>query len=470
MANLHNDFNEAGLKDSGYAEVLDRLLKEGRERKNYFITGQAGTGKTTLIRTFCSENEDKNIVTLASTGIAAINCKGQTIHSFFKFPIGYLEPNYANSDTPYVNVINNLDIMIIDEISTVRSDLFNAIDRSLKQIRNNKLPFGGVQLIVVGDLYQLPPIVGWKENIKRGSTMKSEREVLQELYRGFYFFNSDAFRNGQFDIISLNHIFRQLEGSFREILKSIRMNRTSGNVRNALYQLVSDRNSYEASRTHTVLSPTNERVDKINKQRLDELPSDLEKFVADIKGEFGKTLHPLDEELNLKVGAKVMLTRNDPEGRWVNGTTGEISRFEEDHVVVKNDQNSLLLHVERVTWENSIFELNKKVNKIVLKTIGTFTQFPLKLAYAITIHKSQGLTLDRVYVDFGNGMFAHGQTYVAFSRARTMEGLEISRMPSSRDMRFDRNATILERQIEIIEEKEGWYSIGQIRRQDGALI
>lgn len=470
MTNLHKEFNESGLKESGYSEVLDRLLKEGREQKNYFVTGQAGTGKTTLIRTFCSENEDKNIVTLASTGIAAINCRGQTIHSFFKFPIGYLEPNYANTETPYVNVINNLDIMIIDEISTVRSDLFNAIDRSLKSIRNNKLPFGGVQLIVVGDLYQLPPIVGWKKEIKRDRTMKSEQEVLQELYGGFYFFDSAAFRNGQFNVISLNHIFRQPPGSFRDILKSIRKNRITSSVRNALSELVSDRTSYEASKTHTVLSPTNDRVNSINKQRLDELPADLEKFVADIKGEFGKTLHPLDEELNLKIGAKVMLTRNDPEGRWVNGTTGEIIDFQEDYVIVMNDLNSKKLFVERVTWENSIFELNKKDNKVILKTIGTFTQFPLKLAYAITIHKSQGLTLDRVYVDFGKGMFAHGQTYVAFSRASNIKGLEISRVPYERDLRFDRNATKLERQIEIVEESEGWYSIGQLKRQDGALI
>lgn len=470
MPSLHNDTEEPGSQDPGYSEVLDRLLDETRERKNYFITGQAGTGKTTLIKTFCEENEDKNIVTLASTGIAAINCRGQTIHSFFKFPIGYLEPNYANSETPSINVIKNLDIMIIDEISTVRSDLFNAIDRSLKLIRSNKLPFGGVQVIVVGDLYQLAPIVGWKENIKRGGTLRRESDVLNELYGGVYFFDCDAFKNGQFDVISLNNIFRQTHGLYREILKSIRKNRISRNVENSLFDLVSDRTAYEASRTHTVLSPTNDRVDRINKKRLDDLPADMETFFAEIKDVFGENLYPVEEELCLKVGAKVMLTRNDSEGRWVNGTTGEVVDFLEEYVIVRSDRHNELLHVEKVTWENSVFELDKEKNKVVMRTIGKFTQFPLKLAYAITIHKSQGLTLDRVYIDFGKGMFAHGQTYVAFSRARTLEGLEISRVPNFRDLQIDKNATKLDKQIEILEEKKGWYSIGRLRRQDGELI
>lgn len=470
MTSIFNEGQRVDVHDSGYSEILDRLLYEGRKQKNYFISGQAGTGKTTLIKTFCEENEHKNIVTLASTGIAAINCRGQTIHSFFKFPIGYFEPNYANSETPYVNVIKNLDIMIIDEISTVRSDLFNAIDRSLKRIRNNKQPFGGVQMIVVGDLYQLSPIARRENNINQKGEMKSEVEVLKELYGGIYFFNSEAFKNGQFNVISLKHFFRYHENEFLQILKSIRENDILPHVVDSFREWVSRKSAYQASETHVVLSPTNKRVNEINQKRLNELPSELETFVADIKGEFGQNLYPLDEELGLKVGAKVMLTRNDPDRRWVNGTTGIVTGFEEEIVFVTCDGNSEPYPIEKVTWENSVYEFNKKENKIISRTIGKFTQFPLKLAYAITIHKSQGITLDKVFIDLEGRIFAHGQAYVAFSRARTMDGIEISRVPNYRNFPFDRNAIQLEKQIEIIEEKRDWYSVGRIKRQDGAML
>ena len=457
--------------DSGYDELLERLRDGTENRTNFYVTGEAGTGKTTLIKRFTEGNFDKNIVVLASTGLAAINCGGQTIHSFFKFPLGYLDPKYANKDTPYKSTIEKLDILIIDEISTVRSDLFNAVDRSLKRIRNNKQPFGGVQVILVGDLHQLSPIAGWDKNIKRGGTLKSEETLLGEEYGGVYFFQCEAFRNGQFEVISLKHFYRQHEEKFLRILNSIRSNQITSFVKNMMDDLVSQSSAYQASDTHTILSPTNKMVDEINRKRLDALPAEKKSFVAEIVGTFSDKIYPSEADMKLKVGAKVMMIRNDPNGRWVNGTTGVVTEFNEDgNIHVQCAGRSYPYEVEKVTWENCIFEFDKQKDKIVSKAIGKFTQFPLKLAYAITIHKSQGLTLDKVYIDFGRGMFAHGQAYVAFSRARTLEGLEISRLPSFRDLRFDKTATSLEDYIEIIEEKEDWYSIGRLSRQDGKML
>ena len=470
MTNFLNSTNDSEMLNTGYSKILDKLKKAARDRTNYYITGQAGTGKTTLIKSFCHENSDRNIVVLASTGIAAINCGGQTIHSFFKFPLNYMEPNYATKDTPNISIIKNLDVLIIDEISTVRSDVFNAIDRSLKRIRNNKRPFGGVQVILVGDLHQLSPIAKWEKNIKHGATMKSEEEVLQELYGGIYFFQSDAFQDGEFEVISLKHFFRQHENDFLQILKSIRTNKINNSIRDLLFDRVSKRSSYEASETHTILSPTNKMVDSINLRRLESLATEEENFAASIVGIFERNTHPSEESLRLKVGAKVMLIRNDPDGRWVNGTTGIVKGFEEESIYVTCDGNKEPYAIERATWENCVYEFDKEENKITSNTIGTFTQFPLKLAYAITIHKSQGLTLDKVYIDFGKGMFAHGQAYVAFSRARTLKGLEISRTPTYRDLRFDRNATKLDEEMEIIEENEDWYSVGRLSRHDGAML
>ena len=411
--------------DDIYAAPAEWVSQGAGAQGNLFLTGRAGTGKTTLLRRFL-ELSGEDTVVLAPTGVAAMNIGGQTIHSFFKFPPRLMEPTDIKR-LRNGRVFRAMKTLIIDEVSMVRADMLDAIDKSLKLNRGSKRPFGGVRMILSGDLHQLPPVVG-----------RDEAPILEERYGGSYFFNAPAFKEAEFALLALKHVFRQAEPKFLSLLGAIRSNRVSPADEDILQDLVSDRSAKEASESHVVLTPNNANAYRINQARLAELDSRAATFEARVDGQFEERAYPTEADLELKEGARVMLIKNDPEGRWVNGSLATVEGFNKDSVIVDVDGHAY--EIEPASWEKYRYTVDTETKKVSREVIGTFKQMPLRLAYAVTIHKAQGLTLDKVYIDFDHGMFAHGQAYVAFSRARDLEGLEISRPLRPRDLVTDRAA------------------------------
>lgn len=411
--------------DSIYAAPAKWVASGTGAQGNLFLTGRAGTGKTTMLRKFLAGAGEKAIV-LAPTGVAAMNAGGQTIHSFFKFPPRLIEPTDIKR-LRSTRLVKAIDTMIIDEISMVRSDMLDAIDKSLKLNRASKRPFGGVRMILSGDLHQLPPVVSGQET-----------PILRERYGGSYFFNAPAFKEAEFSLLALKHVFRQAEPRFLALLGALRTGRVTPNDEAVLRGLVSSKSAVEASETHVVLTPNNANAYRINQARLDGLNTRSQVFEADVQGQFEEKAFPTEADLELKEGARVMLIKNDPEGRWVNGTLATVAGFSGSRVIVEIDDH--VYEIEPTAWEKYRYELDPETKKVKREVIGTFKQMPLRLAYAVTIHKAQGLTLDKVFIDFDSGMFAHGQAYVAFSRARSLDGLSISRELRPRDLVLDRDA------------------------------
>ncbi|MGX6649096.1 ATP-dependent DNA helicase [Maricaulaceae bacterium MS644] len=376
-----------------------------------FLTGRAGTGKTTVTRAILRRLGSKAAV-LAPTGVAAMNAGGQTLHSFFRLPPRLITPGDIRR-LRNARTVQALTTLVIDEISMVRSDLMQAVDFSLRLNRDSAEPFGGVRLILVGDLAQLPPIAQGEEGA-----------FLEDHFGGPFFFHAPCFRDAGFTMVELHKVHRQADPDFVEILNAVREGELTDDLAERLNERVTGRSGLEASTTHVVLTATNQAASGINQARLDALLGEPRGFSGKVEGEFDPRLFPTDDPLVLKTGARVMMIRNDPGGRYVNGSIGEVIGFTQDGVKVH--VNGETVTVEKVTWERMRYAADGNSGKLKRETVGSYAQYPLRLAWAMTIHKSQGLTLDKVFMDVSRRLFAHGQAYVALSRARTLEGLELS--------------------------------------------
>ena len=409
-----------------YRTALD-FLRDEREG-HLFVTGRAGTGKSTLLRALQGAL-DAELVVVAPTGLAAVNVGGQTIHSFFGLP-----PRLLRSDdirrSRNGQVMRKLHFLVIDEVSMVRSDLMWAIDQSLRINRGRpREPFGGVRLVLFGDLHQLPPVV-------------QEAEVathLESEFGGPFFFSVPALGEGAGTArLELTQVFRQSDETLISVLNRIRDGEVDEDDLAQLNERVAPIRTLGEGERFVILTPTNAAAHRINAAYLDALPGLAHTYEAGITGDFTAASHPTDSALTLKPGAKVILLRNDPERRWVNGTIARISRLEDKKVMIEVAGREHEL--EPVSWEQRRYAYDKEQEKIVGTVAGTFKQYPVRLAWALTIHKAQGLTLDNVYIDLGRGTFAHGQAYVALSRCRSLEGLALARPLAPRDILFDRSA------------------------------
>ena len=388
--------------------------------EHVFLTGNAGTGKSTLLDNFRHRSQ-KNVAVVAPTGVAALNVHGETIHSFFGFPPNVTPERAAleAKHTKKAKLYKALDILIIDEISMVRADLLDSIDSFLITVRKKKVPFGGVRVIMVGDLHQLPPVV-----------TNQEKDALQSLYETPYFFSSKSFTGlfgglySQLRYIELQTIYRQSDKKFIGILNRIRNNSATDEDLMAINnQVISDGDSID---NYIILTAINEQADKINQARLDEIEGPSYSFRATRTGDFPTQQTPAADTVTLKTGARVMLLNNDSQDRWINGTVGTLFKAESNSVYVKLDGGEVE-RVEPVSWTSYKTTFNPETSLLETKEVGVFKQIPIRLAWAITIHKSQGKTFERVAVDLGRGAFAHGQTYVALSRCTSMSGLRLIR-------------------------------------------
>jgi len=392
--------------------------------KNLFITGKAGCGKSTLLEYF-RQNTNKNHAILAPTGITAIKAKGKTIHSFFKYPARII----TKEDVKILkdrNLLNRLETLLIDESSMIRSDIFDAIDLSLKKNRKNKKPFGGVQIVLFGDLLQLPPVVS-----------SQEKEVIEKFYpKGQYFFNAECFDPEKFVTIELSKIFRQIDKDFINLLNKFRIAKVDPEDFSIINKRVIKENSNLPKET-IILSTRNAKVDEINTSKLNELQTKTFTYEAIVKDEFKENSFPVKKELKLKVNAQIMITKNDisfPQ-KWVNGTLATIEYLSEDEIKIKIKDK--IFNLPKSKWENINYRLNG--NKIIPAVIGTFIQYPIKLAWAATIHRCQGQTFSNVAIDLHEGAFTHGQTYVALSRATSIDGVHLLREIKQSDLIFDKN-------------------------------
>jgi len=446
--NYAQSLNKNELPNHLNEEVFSEIYSLMEETNNsIFITGKAGTGKSTLIEYFKTKTR-KNTVYLAPTGVAAINIKGKTIHSFFKFAPQIITSdeikkiNYKERDT---DIFKKVEIIIIDEISMVRADIIQGIDYILKMYRNNYEPFGGVQMIFIGDMYQLPPVVD-KKDIKithNGKIIFNGHiiDYFQLKYGGPFFFNSDAFKNTMFLFYELNTVFRQKDNEFIDLLNSIRENKINEDTLDILNkQFNVSLDNFEDNRI--TLCTRKGTVQNKNKNMLAKLQTTQLKFDAEVAGSFLKMKpedYPAEKELTLKQGSQIMMLVNDKEGRWVNGSIGIITKLSKDNIVV--NINNIKYTINKNIWETIDYEYDKEMDKLKTIKTGVFIQYPIMLAWAITIHKSQGKTFEKVNIDLDSGAFAHGQTYVALSRCKTLEGIMLKRPVIRKDIIVDDEVT-----------------------------
>lgn len=415
------DFNEE------FRRALDLMENSS---KSVFVTGRAGTGKSTLLTHFRRTTE-KKVVVLAPTGVAALNVGGQTIHSFFRFrPTITMEGVKKVRSESERDIYRNLDTIVIDEISMVRADLLDCVDKFLRlNGPKARKPFGGVQMIFIGDLYQLPPVVA-----------RAEREVFESLYDTPYFYGARVFQAFEMELVELEKVYRQHDEQFIGLLNAIR-NRSIGDegleILNRRYLPEREPPSQDF---YLHLTTTNDLAEQVNSKKLAELKSPARVFKGSIDGEFGREYLPTAVDLKVKAGAQVMMLNNDSAGRWVNGTIGEIARISAKRngdCVIEVDlaDGKSTVEVTPFTWEISSFFAEG--GKLQSEVVGKFTQYPLMLAWAVTIHKAQGKTFDRVIIDFGRGTFVHGQAYVALSRCTSLDGIVLTRPLLKKDILMD---------------------------------
>jgi ATP-dependent DNA helicase PIF1 len=406
-----------------FAAALD-LMENTRE--NVFITGKAGTGKSTLLKLFRARTK-KNVAVCAPTGIAALNVGAQTIHSLFCLPARHLDVE----DPPEImtrNAVAHMDVLVIDEISMVRADMFQMIDYHLRHSRQKHLPFGGVQIIVIGDLFQLPPVV-----------TREASEHFAQYHASPFFFSTRAYEAGNFHFVELSQVHRQADPTFVNILNQVREGQMTAESLRLLNTRVNENQRIEPGMM--VLTTTNSIADKINSDQMRNLSTPPKVFKGWVEGKFkpGAQL-PAPDVLILKEGAQVMFLRNDPMGAYVNGSLGVIEKISDtDGVKVKVNDKSVSVY--RAEWETIGYEYDAYKRKIVEQTLGTYRQLPIQPAWACTIHKSQGRTLDRAFINLGKGAFAPGQLYVALSRLKTFEGVILRRPVGFSDILVDEEVT-----------------------------
>ena len=417
------DFNEE------FVAAFEALDNTGQ---HMFITGKAGTGKSTLLQYF-RQKTTKSLAVLAPTGVAAINIKGQTIHSFFGF-----KPDVTPESVGDIPVrkrrrkmFQELDAVIIDEVSMVRADLMDCIDIFLRLYgpQYNK-PFGGIQMVFFGDLFQLPPVVG-----------RGEEDIFKTHYPTPYFFSAKVFEMLDFKTMQLKKIYRQKDEHFIRLLNAVRDDSVEHHHWEALNRRFKPDHQFSSEDFYIVLTTTNVLAEKVNNQRLKNLSGHAKIYQGAVSGEFERKSLPTPETLELKSGAQVMMLNNDPDKRWVNGSLGKIIAIvnnpEGEDTIIVELENGAQVDVKKHTWEISQYYFDEVNNSLGSKVIGYFTQYPLKLAWAVTIHKSQGQTFDRVIIDVGWGTFSHGQMYVALSRCTTLEGIVLKQPLTQRHILMD---------------------------------